>query len=321
MSTQLEFEKPLLELESKITELKTFSTDNNVDLKTEIEILENKLESMRTDLYADLTPWQKVKMARLKERPTTLDYIKLISEDFIEFHGDRLFAEDKAIVGGIGTIGGQVFTIIGHQKGKDTKDNLKRNFGMPHPEGYRKALRLMKQAEKFKRPVLFFIDTPGAYCGLGAEERGQGEAIARNLIEMAALKTPIICIVIGEGGSGGALGLGVGDRVCMLESSVYSVISPEGLSSILWKDASLAEKAANIMKLTAKDLLEHKVIDHIIEEPVGGAHKDIDVISESIKAYILQEIKSLKETDLKILTSLRYDKLRNIGQYKQSVTL
>ncbi|WP_427339327.1 acetyl-CoA carboxylase carboxyltransferase subunit alpha [Caloranaerobacter sp. DY30410] len=316
MFNHLEFEQPLIELENKVKELEKFSKEHNVDLSKEIDILKIKLDTMRKQVYEDLTPWQKVKIARLPERPTSIDYIKKIIPNFIEFHGDRLYGDDKAIIGGIGTIEGIPVTVIGHQKGKDLKENIERNFGMPHPEGYRKALRLMKQAEKFNRPIITFIDTPGAYCGIGAEERGQGEAIATNLIEMSKLKVPIIIIVIGEGGSGGALALGVGDRVCMLEHSVYSVISPEGLASILWKDASLAQKAANIMKLTSKDLLEFGVIDKIIEEPLGGAHKDMDFVAEKIKEYILSEIPKLMKLDKKDLLDLRYDKIRKIGIWR-----
>lgn len=313
MFNYLEFDKPIIELENKVKEFEKFATEHNVDLSKEIDILKIKLDTMRKQVYGNLTPWQKVKLARLPERPTSIDYIKKIIPDFIEFHGDRLYGDDKAIIGGIGTIEGIPVTVIGHQKGKDLKENIERNFGMPHPEGYRKALRLMKQAEKFNRPIITFVDTPGAYCGIGAEERGQGEAIATNLIEMSRLRTPIIVIVIGEGGSGGALALGVGDRVCMLEHSVYSVISPEGLASILWKDASLAQKAANIMKLTSRDLLELGVIDKIIDEPLGGAHKDITFVAEKIKEYILSEIPKLMKLDKKDLLNLRYDKIRKIG--------
>ncbi|QZY54485.1 acetyl-CoA carboxylase carboxyltransferase subunit alpha [Crassaminicella profunda] len=313
MNNCLEFEKPILELENKIKELEIFAKENEVLLDTEINILKNKLENIKKDEYTNLTPWQKVKIARMQERPTTLDYIERIIPDFIELHGDRLYGDDFAIVGGIGTLEGMPVTVIGHQKGKDTKGNIKRNFGMAHPEGYRKALRLMKQAEKFKRPIITFVDTPGAYCGLGAEERGQGEAIALNLLEMSRLKTPIMVVVIGEGGSGGALALGVGDRVCMLQNSIYSVISPEGLSSILWKDASLAKKAATVMKLTADDLLSFKVIDKIIEEPLGGAHKDIDFVAEGIKEYALKEISNLLELDHDTLLKDRYEKIRKFG--------
>jgi acetyl-CoA carboxylase carboxyl transferase subunit alpha len=284
-----------------------------VDLTDEIDTLSKKVEKMKQNAYENLTPWQKVRLVRLQERPTSLDYIKKLVKDFIEFHGDRFYGDDSSIVGGIGIFEGIPITVIGHQKGKDTKENIKRNFGMPHPEGYRKALRLMKQAEKFKRPVLTFIDTPGAYCGPDAEERGQGEAIALNLIEMSRLKTPIISIVIGEGGSGGALGLGVADRICMLENSIYSVISPEGLASILWKDAALAQKAAGVMKLTAQDLLSLGIIDNIIKEPPGGAHKDINFTTDNIKSYVLDELKELVKPDTEQLLNRRYNKIREIG--------
>lgn len=313
MNKALEFEKPILTLENKIKELDYFAEENDVDLSTEIEVLRNKMEKLKKNIYSNVTPWQRVKIARFKERPTALDYIERIVPDFMEFHGDRLYGDDHAIVGGIGTFNGTPVTVIGHQKGKDTKENIKRNFGMPHPEGYRKALRLMKQAEKFKRPVIMFVDTPGAYCGLEAEERGQAEAIATNLLEMSRLKTPIIVFVIGEGGSGGALGLGVGDRVYMLENSIYSVISPEGLASILWKDASLAEKAAGSMKLTAKDLLDLNVIDGIIEEPLGGAHKDVTVVADNLKECLDQELSSLLKLDVNALLDRRYEKIRKIG--------
>ncbi|MCT4619547.1 MAG: acetyl-CoA carboxylase carboxyltransferase subunit alpha [Marinisporobacter sp.] len=313
MNSCLDFEKPIIELENKIKELEIFSVENGVSLDTEINILRNKLENIKKEAYSNLKPWQKVKLARMQERPTTLDYIEKIIPDFIELHGDRFYGDDSAIVGGIGTLEGMPVTVIGHQKGKDTKENIKRNFGMAHPEGYRKALRLMKQAEKFKRLIITFVDTPGAYCGLGAEERGQGEAIALNLLEMSRLKTPIIVVVIGEGGSGGALALGVGDRVCMLQNSIYSVISPEGLSSILWKDATLAERAADIMKLTGDDLLSFKVIDKIIEEPLGGAHKDIDFVAKGIKDYVLKEIANLLELDHDTLLNERYEKIRKFG--------
>lgn len=316
MNNTLEFEKPINELENKIIELKQFADENSVDLTNEINILIKKLEAMKKEVYENLKPWEKVKLARFQERPTTLEYIKRLVSDFTEFHGDRFFGDDSSIVGGIGMFEGLPVTVIGHQKGKDTKENIKRNFGMPHPEGYRKALRLMKQAEKFKRPIITFIDTPGAYCGLSAEERGQGEAIAVNLVEMSRLKTPIISIVIGEGGSGGALALGIADKVCMLENSIYSVISPEGLSSILWKDANLAQKAADIMKLTAEDLLSLNVIDSIIKEPIGGAHKDIDFTVNNIKQYLLNEIKTLKELDLEELLNKRYEKVREIGVWE-----
>lgn len=316
MNNTLEFEKPIVELQNKIYELECFAKDKDVDLSEEINILKNKVEKMKKEIYTNLTPWQKVKIARAQERPTTLQYIERIVPNFIEFHGDRLYADDSSIVGGIGILEGIPVTVIGHQKGKDTKENIKRNFGMPHPEGYRKALRLMKQAEKFKRPIVTFIDTAGAFCGLGAEERGQGEAIAMNLLEMSKLKTPVISIVIGEGGSGGALALGVSDKVAMLEHSIYSVITPEGLASILWKDSGLAKDATEVMKLTSQDLLKLKVIDDIIEEPLGGAHRDIDDMSKSIKDYILRVLPSLVNIDVEKLVQKRYEKIRAIGVWK-----
>jgi len=316
MSNSLDFEKPVIELENKIRELESFAESNKVNLLDEINILKEKLDEIKKEAYSNLAPWQIVKIARLQERPTTLEYIDNIISDFIELHGDRFYGDDSAIIGGVGTLEGIPVTVIGHQKGKNTKENIERNFGMPHPEGYRKALRLMKQAEKFKRPVIMFIDTPGAYCGLGAEERGQGEAIAVNLLEMSRLKTPIIIVVIGEGGSGGALALGIGDRICMLQNSIYSVISPEGLSSILWKDASLAEKASDIMKLTAQDLFELGIIDEIIEEPLGGAHKDIDFVSARIKGYLMKELANLIDLNSDTLLDNRYKKIRSIGMWE-----
>jgi len=316
MSNNLEFEKPIKELENKINELQGFADDNNLDLSHEIEILTNKLDNMRREVYEKLSPWQKVKIARLQERPTSLDYIKKLITDFTQLHGDRFYGNDRAIIAGIGTFQGVPVTVVGQQKGKDLNENIRRNFGMPHPEGYRKALRLMKQAEKFKRPIITFVDTPGAYPGLGAEERGQGEAIAVNLMTMSRLKTPIISVVIGEGGSGGALALGVADRVSMLENSIYSVISPEGLSSILWKDSNLASKAADIMKLTAQDLLSLKVIDSIIKEPLGGAHKDLEFTANNIKQYLISELKTLRKLSVSELLDKRYEKLRGIGVWE-----
>lgn len=316
MNNILEFERPIYELENKILELQTLSKDMDLDLEFEMNVLKEKVEKMKIEIYSNLSPWEKVKMSRHQERPRTLDYIKKLLPDFIEFHGDRYFGDDNSIVGGIGTLDGIPVTVIGHQKGQDLKDNIKRNFGMAHPEGYRKALRLMKQAEKFNRPVITFIDTPGAYCGLEAEERGQGEAIAVNLMEMSRLKTPIISFVIGEGGSGGALALGVADKVIMLENSIYSVISPEGLSTILWKDASLAIEAADVMKLTAQDLLSLNVIDGIIEESLGGAHKDIIVATNSIRIYLGSELKSLKNLSTDELLENRYSRIRNVGVWQ-----
>lgn len=267
--------------------------------------------------YASKNPWQKVTLARLKERPTALDYINIIFDDFIELHGDRYFADDSSIVCGIGVLNNQSVTIIAQQKGKNTKDNIKRNFGMPKPEGYRKALRIMKQAEKFKRPIVCFIDTPGAFCGIDAEERGQGEAIARNLLEMSRLKTVTLSIVIGEGGSGGALALGVSDRVVMLENSIYSILSPEGFASILWKDASKAKEAAEVMKITAEDLKGFSIIDKVIKEPTGGAHKNLNKMAQIIKENIIDEIEMLKEYPLDMLLDKRYDKFRNMGVFSE----
>ncbi len=313
MSNRLDFEKPIIQLEEKIKELQNIVEETGVDLSSEIEMLSGKVAKMKDEVYHHLSPWQKIKIARLNERPTTLEYIDRIMDSFIELHGDRLYADDKAIIGGVGVIDGMAVTVVGHQKGKDTKDNIKRNFGMPHPEGYRKALRLMKQAEKFKRPIITFIDTPGAFCGLEAEERGQGEAIATNLLEMSRLKTPVIAIVIGEGGSGGALALGVGNRIAMLEHSVYSVITPEGLSSILWKDASKAQEAADVMKLTAQDLKGLSVIDDIISEPMGGAHNDVDFTAANIKDYISKCLKELTVVSGEELSNQRYEKIRKMG--------
>lgn len=262
---------------------------------------------------SNLTAWDKVTMARRLERPKALDYINSIFEDFIEFHGDRCYGDDKAIVGGIASLDGMTVTVIGEQKGKNVKENMQRNFGMPEPEGYRKALRLMKQAEKFKRPIITFIDTPGAYPGIGAEERGQGEAIARNIMEMSRLKVPIICIVIGEGSSGGALALGVGDKIIMLENSVYSILSPEGFASILYKDSTKAKEAAEDMKATAKDLKELGIIDDIIKEDKDGAEKDFEGLTEELKKYILKNIKKLQKISPEELIEGRYEKFRNMN--------
>ncbi|HHW67491.1 MAG: acetyl-CoA carboxylase carboxyl transferase subunit alpha [Epulopiscium sp.] len=311
-----DIEKNLEELEKQLEALKEFSNLHGVDLSKEIKSIEDKITELRKEAYSNLSPWDKVNLARHSGRPTSLDYIGRIFEDFIELHGDRSFREDFAIVGGIATLEGHPVTVIGHQKGRDTKENIKRNFGMPHPEGYRKALRLMKQAEKFHRPVICFIDTAGAFCGIGAEERGQGEAIARNLLEMSRLKTPIISIVIGEGGSGGALALGVGDKIYMLEYAVYSVLSPEGFAAILWKDSSKAKEAAEIMKITAQDLMSFKIIDEVVPEPLGGAHKDMEKMSEEIKKYIIKGLKEVKNQSIEDLIQNRYDKFRKIGEYQ-----
>lgn len=260
-----------------------------------------------------ITAWEKVELARMLGRPTALDYIERISDDFIELHGDRYFADDAAIVGGIGFIDNTPVTIVAQQKGRNTKENITRNFAMPHPEGYRKSLRLMKQAEKFKRPVICFVDTPGAFCGIGAEERGQGEAIANNLLEMMMLKIPIISIFIGEGGSGGALALGVADKIYMLENSIYSILSPEGFASILWKDSTKAKEASEVMKLTAQDLKGFSVIDEIIQEPEGGAHTDVDKMAQDIKNVIVKDLEDLKNKSIDEILDNRYNKFRMMG--------
>ncbi|NEZ47634.1 acetyl-CoA carboxylase carboxyltransferase subunit alpha [Clostridium niameyense] len=282
-----------------------------------MQIKKNKKLIHNIKKYKVKSAWDKVTLARLKERPTALEYIKLIFQDFIEFHGDRNFSDDKSIICGIGLLNNTSVTIIAQQKGRNTKENIERNFGMPKPEGYRKAIRIMKQAEKFKRPIICFIDTPGAFCGVDAEERGQGEAIARNLLEMSRLRTPIISLVIGEGGSGGALALGVADRVLMLENSIYSILSPEGFSSILWKDASRAKEAAEVMKITSENLKEFGVIDDIIEEPFGGAHKNSTNMAQHIKEVIINEINILKNYNMELLLQERYDKFRNIGMFME----
>jgi len=312
----LEFEKPIINLKDKIAELKKFTADSEIDLTEEINKLEDRLEQLEDDIYGNLKPWDRVQMARHSERPTTLDYIHQLFTNFIEFHGDRRYGDDQAIVAGIAYYKDKPVTVIGHQRGKDTKENIKRNFGMPHPEGYRKALRHMEQAQKFNRPIITFIDTKGAYPGRAAEERGQSEAIAKNLMEMAGFTVPIVCIVIGEGGSGGALGLGIGDHIHMLENSTYSVISPEGAASILWKDASLAKKAAESMKITANDLKELNVIDQVIPEPKGGAHQDIKVQAEKIDVVLEQSIRELSKYTTDELLEKRWEKYKNIGDYK-----
>lgn len=313
-----EVNQNLEQLENKLQALKEFSASQGVDLNKEIKAIEEKIHELKIEAYRNLSPWDKVNLARHSERPTSLDYIDEIFEDFIEFHGDRNFRDDPAIIGGLARIEGKVVTVIGHQKGRNIKENIKRNFGMPHPEGYRKALRLMKQAEKFKRPVICFIDTPGAFCGIGAEERGQGEAIAINLMEMSRLKTPVISIVIGEGGSGGALALGVADKIYMLENSIYSILSPEGFAAILWKDGSRAKEAAQIMKITSEDLKNFEIIDDIIKEPLGGAHKDINEVSKRIKEIIIKDLKELGNLELDQLLNRRYMKFRKMGKYQNN---
>lgn len=316
MAPILEFEKPIVNLKEKIKELKSFTENSDIDLRDEIQNLEERLAKLEEDIYGNLKPWNRVQMARHPERPTTLDYINRLFEDFIEFHGDRLFGEDEAIVSGIAYYKNQPVTVIGHQRGKDTKENIKRNFGMPHPEGYRKALRHMKQAEKFNRPIITFIDTKGAYPGKAAEERGQSEAIAKNLMEMAGLTVPIVCIVIGEGGSGGALGIGVGNHVHMLENATYSVISPEGAAAILWKDAGEAQRAAETMQITAPDLKKLGVIDEMIPEPKGGAHRDIDAQAGLIDQVLEKSLNELKELSPEDIVEERWQKYKKIGSFQ-----
>jgi acetyl-CoA carboxylase carboxyl transferase subunit alpha len=311
----LEFEKPLQELDRQIEDLKKLGTDRGIDVAEEVRVLQGRLDNLRREIYRGLTPMQRVLVARHPRRPYTLDYLGTIFTDFIELHGDRLFRDDPAIVGGWARLDGQSVMVIGHQKGRDTKENLRRNFGMAHPEGYRKALRLMKLAAKFEAPVITLIDTPGAYPGLGAEERGQSEAIARNIIEMASLPTPIIAAVIGEGGSGGALALGVADRVLILENSVYSVISPEGCAAILWKDSSQRERAAEALKLTARDLLELKLVDEIIPEPEGGAHQDPETIGEALRASLIRHVKELRSVKPEKLVRRRAEKYASMGAF------
>lgn len=311
----LDFEKPLFEIRNKIESLKESQDKNDVDLQEEIDMLEASLERETKKIYTNLKPWDRVQIARLQERPTTLDYIPYIFDSFMELHGDRNFRDDPAMIGGIGFLNGRAATVIGQQRGKDTKDNIYRNFGMAHPEGYRKALRLMKQAEKFNRPIFTFIDTKGAYPGKAAEERGQSESIATNLIEMASLKVPVIAIVIGEGGSGGALGIGIANKVLMLENSTYSVISPEGAAALLWKDSNLAKIAAETMKITAHDIKQLGIIDDVISEPLGGAHKDIEQQALAIKSAFVEQLDSLESLSRDEIANDRFEKFRNIGSY------
>jgi acetyl-CoA carboxylase carboxyl transferase subunit alpha len=314
----MEFERPIVELRKRIGELKEYTKTTDVDLSSEINKLEKRLEKLESDIYENLNPWDRVQIARHANRPTTLDYISYLFDNFFECHGDRAFGDDEAIVGGIAKFKGLPVTVIGHQRGKDTKENIRRNFGMPHPEGYRKALRLMNQADKFKRPIICFIDTKGAYPGKAAEERGQSEAIAHNLFEMAGLKVPVICIVIGEGGSGGALALGVGNRIYMLENSTYSVISPEGAAAILWKDASLAKQAAETMRITAPDLKELGIIDEIVPEIKGGAHRDVKGQAEEIEKILKDSLTELLKLSEDELVEDRYRRFRTIGEFSLS---
>jgi acetyl-CoA carboxylase carboxyl transferase alpha subunit len=307
----------LKEIDRKLIEIKNFMESSGIDLSAEVVALEKRKNEINIEIYENLDPWKKVQIARNKNRPNYKDYIEGMIDGFMELHGDRYFKDDGAIVGGVGYIAGIPVTIISHAKGKSTEENIHRSFGSPYPEGYRKALRLMKQAEKFHRPIICLIDTQGAYCGVGAEERGQGEAIARNLLELSDIKTPVISVVIGEGGSGGALALGVADRVFMLENAIYSVISPEGCASILMKDSSKADEAAKVLKLTAENLLEFGVIDGIVKEPMGGAHNDAILTVKNTKEIIIDNLSKLMDIDVEKLVEERYNKIRNIGVYSE----
>ncbi|MCR6495737.1 acetyl-CoA carboxylase carboxyltransferase subunit alpha [Thermomonas sp. S9] len=312
----LDFEQPIADLEAKIQELRQASTGPALNIDAEVRALQEKLRKRTATIFRDLTPWQVSQLARHPQRPYTLDYLKVICEEFQELAGDRAFADDNAIVGGLARIDGRAVVVVGHEKGRDTKSKVKRNFGMPKPEGYRKALRLMKLAERFGLPILTFIDTPGAWPGIDAEERGQSEAIARNLLEMAELRVPVVCTVIGEGGSGGALAIGVGDRTLMLEYSTYSVISPEGCASILWRDATKAKEAAEQLGMTAKRLKELGLVDKIVREPIGGAHRNPVQMARRLKAVLLNELDALEAVPMETLLEHRYRRLRGYGAYE-----
>jgi acetyl-CoA carboxylase carboxyl transferase subunit alpha len=319
-SATLEFEKPIQELEKQIDELKKLAGERQLDVAGEIEPLEKKLADLRGEIYRNLTPWQRVQVARKAQRPFTLDYLRLAFTDFIELHGDRLYSEDAAIVAGWARLDGETVMVIGHQRGRDTKEILKRNFGMPHPEGYRKALRLMRLAEKFRAPIVTFIDTMGAWAGLGAEERGQSDAIARNLFEMSKLQVPIIATIIGEGGSGGALALGVADRVNMLENAVYSVIAVEGCAAILWKDGKspeMREKAASALRITSQELLDLHVIDEIIPEPIGAAHSDHEATAKAVHGTLVRQLEELRKLKPDKLIRRRREKYLRMGQFQE----
>ncbi len=313
MRTLLDFEKPIAELEAKLAEMKKLAIDNNVDVSAAATQLEASIEQLKKETFSNLTRWQRVQLSRHPERPYTLDYIELMCDEFIEIFGDRTVADDKAMVGGLGTIAGQTFMIIGQQKGRNTKQRQLRNFGMPNPEGYRKALRLMKMAEKFNKPIITLIDTPGAFPGLEAEERGQGEAIARNIRDMFMLKVPVICIIIGEGASGGALGIAIGDRVLMLENAWYSVISPENCSTILWRTWNFKEQAAEALKLTAEDMMTNQLVDGIIPEPLGGAHLNHAAAAETVKQVILDTFQELNQIPAEERINQRIDKFAAMG--------
>ncbi len=313
----LEFEKPIAELESKLEDMKHLASDSDVDVTKAIALLEEKITKLKFETFENLTRWQRVQLSRHPERPYTLDYIYEIADDFIELHGDRSVKDDKAMVGGFGDIDGMTVMMIGQQKGRNTKQRQMRNFGMANPEGYRKALRLMKMAEKFNKPIVTLIDTPGAFPGIEAEQRGQGEAIARNLKEMFMLKVPVICVIIGEGASGGALGIAIGDRVLMMENTWYSVISPESCSSILWRSWEYKEQAAEALKLTAKDMLAHGLIDGVIKEPLGGAHNDMKAAAAELKKVLLKEIKALNKLKPENRISKRIEKFGEMGVYQE----
>ncbi|MEO5979470.1 MAG: acetyl-CoA carboxylase carboxyltransferase subunit alpha [Chryseolinea sp.] len=313
----LDFEKPIAELEAKLVDMNQLASDSDKDVQAAVKALERKILDLKKETFENLTGWQRVQLSRHPDRPYTLDYIYEITSDFIELHGDRTVGDDKAMIGGLGTIDGQTFMLIGQQKGRNTKQRQLRNFGMANPEGYRKALRLMKMAEKFNKPIVTFIDTPGAFPGLEAEERGQGEAIARNLKEMFMLKVPVICIIIGEGASGGALGIAIGDRVLMLENTWYSVISPESCSSILWRSWDYKEQAAEVLKLTAKDMLSNKLIDGIVKEPLGGAHVNVKWMANEVKKAILHHTAELQKLKTDKRIDLRIDKFSAMGVVKE----
>jgi len=313
----LDFEKPIVELERKIEELRSMDSHENLGIQEEIKRLEAKVDKIRKEIYSRLTPWQRVLLSRHPRRPYTLDYIGEMTEDFIELHGDRLYGDDEAIVAGMGRMNGRSIFIVGHQKGRSTKEKVERNFGMPHPEGYRKALRIMQMGAKFKKPILCLVDTPGAYPGIGAEERGQSEAIARNLRELSVLPVPIVVVITGEGGSGGALAIAVGDRVWMMENSIYSVISPEGCASILWRNSSKAADAAEALKITAQDLLNLKIIDGIIEEPPGGAHSNPKDAARRLKEVVLSSFAELNPHSPLELVRKRIEKFSKMGTFKE----
>lgn len=314
----LDFERPLVELERKIDDLRAFADQENLEFTDELKKLEAKAERLRSEIYSELTAWQRVQLARHPRRPYLLDYVPLLFTEFLELHGDRTFGEDAAIVGGMARFEGRPLVVLGHQKGRNTKENIQRNFGMPHPEGYRKALRLMRLAEKFGAPIVTFVDTPGAYPGIAAEERGQSEAIARNLLEMSRLRVPILVIVIGEGGSGGALAIAIGDRVLMLENSVYSVISPEGCAAILWKDRSKAPESAQALRVSAQEIHELGVIDRVVPEPIGGAHRDPKAMAEILRVEIREHLDLLARIPADELLEERLQKYLRMGRFEEA---